>query len=235
MLLICKKSKKAAIPKSKTLSVSLRIYFIRALKIFWLREETKCNEQIQWIPCRDQNTDYQPSNTTSYLLIIRVIGLCQVCSSTQRDSGLCLILATCEPACLVQCCKPVIVLGQLPEDVLKARHATHTQTHTAALSSSSSSSSSLENGPKADSLCSVKASKIPWLSQNSRPEPSHIFCCHPQGPNENPWGAQRQIVSAHPHAIYTQMKMHIEYDSSRSTVEAKYPLKQFHYAAAGMQ
>lgn len=56
------------------------------------------------------------------------IQLCPICSSTHSDPCLCLILATCEPAGLVLCCKPVIVLGQLPKDVLKAR-LTHARTH----------------------------------------------------------------------------------------------------------
>lgn len=70
---------------------------------------------------------YRQKHRLPSLLIIWTVQLCQICSNTQCKPCLCLISATCEPVCLVLCCKPVIVLGQLPKDVLKAHH--HTQTH----------------------------------------------------------------------------------------------------------
>lgn len=61
-------------------------------------------------------------------LIIWTPWLCRVCSNTQNHPCLRLILATCPLAGSERSCKPVIVLGQFPEDVLKGS-APHTHTH----------------------------------------------------------------------------------------------------------
>lgn len=44
-------------------------------------------------------------------------------------------------------------------------------------------------------------------------------------------------MSAHPHAIYAKIKTHTEYDSSRTIVDAKYPLNKIDFlffTAAGV-
>lgn len=131
-------------------------------------------------------------------LIIWSPRLCQVCCNTQKHPCLRLTLATCPLVGSERSCKPVTVLGQLPEDVLKAQHHTHTHTHTLVHTHAREGFLLLLGGDQAKSLCSIKASKIPRLSQNFSLEPSHIFCCHPQGPNENPRGKH---VSAPSHVI----------------------------------
>lgn len=116
--------------------------------------------------------------------------------------------------CLVLCCKPVIILGQLHKDLLQG-HRICAQGRKRTLQKDSSSFLHLHKGMGQD-LCACVPSRrpkfhdfprIPIRSQVIYSVVIHKALIKTHGEHRG------RILSAHPHAIYTKMKIHSKYDS----------------------